>query len=215
MSESMPPIFPLRVETGSLPQLREFVSGGYLYTLTDGGCAPELAAQLQHLPLDRGAPLLCDGDTQFDPCAIPRLAVVDEAMLQFIVQSLWRDPWGVFVFSKASLDALRLHFRHFLVVQLPDGEQWFFRFYDPRILPVYLSNCNESELRKFFGPVRGFGIPGVEIGTLTIVHGPQSLASGAPDQSTTDHQATSWQIRAEQARALDPSFSEDPGRRGK
>ena len=174
-------MLPLLVQTGSLPQLREFVSGGYLYALTDGGCAPEFAAQLQHLPTDRAVPLLCDGDAQFDPTAIVRLALVDGSMLQLIVQSLWRDRWGVSVFSKTSLDALRLHFRRFLVVQLPDGEQWFFRVYDPRILPIYLPNCNEWELRKFFGPVRAFGIPVLENGTLTFVQGPQSPATGAAD----------------------------------
>ncbi len=203
MAESIPPMLPLQVQTGTLPQLQEFASGGYLYALTDGDCAPEFAAQLQHLPSDRAVPLLLESSAGFEPSAIPRLALVDQTMIDFIVQSLWRDPWGVFVFSKASLDELRLHFRRFLVVALPDGEEWFFRFYDPRILPLYLPNCNEWELRKFFGPVRAFGIPVLGSDTLAIVQGPQGPATAG--QGTTDPQVSlTWQIRAEQVRALAP-----------
>jgi hypothetical protein len=36
------------------------------------------------------------------------------------------------------------------------GKPLYFRYYDPRVLRVYLPTCNESELEKVFGDVSHF-----------------------------------------------------------
>ena len=51
---------------------------------------------------------------------------------------------------------LRKHFRQFLLAALPDGKQVYFRFYDPRVLRVYLPTCTPEEIYRFFGPVWRF-----------------------------------------------------------
>jgi hypothetical protein len=43
-----------------------------------------------------------------------------------------------------------------LLVSDENGKTFYFRFYDPRVLRVYLPTCNAEELDMFFGPVRNF-----------------------------------------------------------
>jgi len=51
---------------------------------------------------------------------------------------------------------MRRHLRRFLIVRAPDGKRLYFRYYDPRVLSVYLPTCNAAELQYIFGPVRQF-----------------------------------------------------------
>ena len=42
------------------------------------------------------------------------------------------------------------------MVQDEGGQEYFFRYYDPRVLRKYLPTCTPEEVRSFFGPVRSF-----------------------------------------------------------
>ena len=46
------------------------------------------------------------------------------------------------------------HFRKFLIVQAEDGMELYFRFYDPRVLRIFLPTCTRNQLIEFFGPVQ-------------------------------------------------------------
>jgi len=93
---------------------------------------------------------------------IPMLVHVDEHILEIITSTVGKEPWGVFAIAKATSTELWRHFRRYLVLKLPDGDKCQFRFYDPRLLPIYLYGCEDWELKKFFGPVRGFAIQNQE-----------------------------------------------------
>lgn len=60
---------------------------------------------------------------------------------------------GLLVLTAADIDALERHLRHFLRVKKEDGAKLLFRFYDPRVLRVYLRACTPDELATFFGPI--------------------------------------------------------------
>lgn len=68
----------------------------------------------------------------------------------------WGHSWGVYLYAEASMAELHRHFRKFLLVQTEDGEELYFRFYDPRVLRIFLPTCDEAQLREFFGPVNYF-----------------------------------------------------------
>lgn len=68
----------------------------------------------------------------------------------------WGNAWGIFVRSPAILQDLRRHFRGLLRVRDEAGKVFFFRFYDPRVLRIYLPTCNREELRAVFGPVERY-----------------------------------------------------------
>jgi hypothetical protein len=73
-----------------------------------------------------------------------------------LIEQAWANSWGVFLRSNTRMDKLRRHLRSFLVVRDPKGESLVFRYYDPRVLRVYLPTCTREELRTVFGPVECF-----------------------------------------------------------
>ena len=75
--------------------------------------------------------------------------------------SAWRDAgrgqsWGIMLRSGLTLDAVRLHLKHFLVVTLPDGMVAQFRFYDPRVFVPFLLSCTPDELAPWFQGISAF-----------------------------------------------------------
>lgn len=68
----------------------------------------------------------------------------------------WGDSWGVLVYTLETMKYLHKHFRKFLMVKTEDGEELYFRFYDPRVLRIFLTTCDRQQLKEFFGPVDYF-----------------------------------------------------------
>ena len=68
----------------------------------------------------------------------------------------WGRSWGIFVSADATMEQLRLHFRRFLRVRDEGGRRLLFRWYDPRVLRLYLPTCTAAELETVFGPVDRF-----------------------------------------------------------
>lgn len=73
-----------------------------------------------------------------------------------LIELSWGNSWGVFLRSDTSLIKLRRHLREFLMVRDPQGRRMTFRYYDPRVLRVYLPTCTGGELRTVFGPIECF-----------------------------------------------------------
>lgn len=196
---------PLQIQASSAAGLRKFASGGYLYGLLDAYDNPTVPRKVQELGRELAVSLFV-GEAEKKYWALaPYLIVVQEATLDWMVQTMWNAPCGVFVLSRSGLESLRTHFRRFLIVQLPDGERWYFRYYDPRILKIYLSNCRADELDVFFGPVRAFGIPEPESDQVALLHtGHEVRAVGESSGSVPF-----LRIRHEQYQALDKAGSEE------
>ena len=72
------------------------------------------------------------------------------------IRKAWGNSWGVFFRSETSLKNLRRHLREFLVVRDTSGNRLVFRYYDPRVLRVYLPTCVREELRTVYGPIECF-----------------------------------------------------------
>jgi hypothetical protein len=77
-------------------------------------------------------------------------------LLDALVRQAWGHSWGVYLTCDRPFKEVRKHFRHFLFVRTPDDRDLYFRFYDPRVLRVFLPTCTPNELREFFGPVDRF-----------------------------------------------------------
>lgn len=88
------------------------------------------------------------------------------ALTKAVIEQGWGESWGIFLRSPAILPALARHFRELLPVKDERGKELFFRFYDPRVLRLYLPTCTPTELRTFFGPVDAFALEGEEEDTL-------------------------------------------------
>lgn len=84
----------------------------------------------------------------------------------WLVAKGWGDSWGIFLAAPASMRDVRRHLRKFLMVYDADGKPLYFRYYDPRVLRVYLPTCNAEELGTFFGPVQSYMLEDTDSKTL-------------------------------------------------
>lgn len=74
----------------------------------------------------------------------------------WFLENGWGNSWGILVKSDFSFEELRSHFRRFLLVKTDDGAELYFRFYDPRVLRIFLPTCDKEQLQEFFGPIESF-----------------------------------------------------------
>lgn len=98
----------------------------------------------------------------------------ESSFTKWILENGWGKHWGIFAVSKKKIKAMRKHFRSFIRVKDPDGKRLFFRYYDPRVLKVYLPTCNKDELETLYGPVICYIQEGDE---------PETLLKFRPDDS--------------------------------
>src|ERR1700751_4536119 len=128
-----------------------------IWMIIDGACSIEifrmlLACHLEYACLYSG-PLSPELEM-----AAPYLVQLDHGYRDThkLIERAWGKSWGVFLRSDTSLKKLRRHLREFLVVRDERGNRLVFRYYDPRVLRVYLPTCTISELRTVFGPIECF-----------------------------------------------------------
>jgi hypothetical protein len=75
-------------------------------------------------------------------------------LLATLVDEGWGNHWGIYLTCELSFLETRRHLRKFLMVQ---AEGWdarlYFRYYDPRVLGVFLGTCPPQQKTEFFGPI--------------------------------------------------------------
>jgi hypothetical protein len=84
----------------------------------------------------------------------------DHRFTEQLLESGWGKSWGVFAAGPADFETMRRHFRRFLRVENEAGKTLLFRWYDPRVLRVYLPTCTERELEVLFGPLSAYFVEG-------------------------------------------------------
>ena len=125
--------------------------------IIDAACDPDIFAMLSTTFLEHSC-LFSGKLPQPLKAAAPyllRLEPGDRRAERFIERA-WGSSWGIFLRCDTSLDRLRHHLRGFLTVATSRGERLMFRYYDPRVLRVYLPTCTPEELRTVFGPIERF-----------------------------------------------------------
>ncbi len=80
----------------------------------------------------------------------------DRPWARNVLDTGWGSAWSIYVEAATDLEGVRSQLRRLLMAQLPDGRKVMFRFYDPRVLSVYLPTCLPAELAAFFGPLLAF-----------------------------------------------------------
>jgi hypothetical protein len=127
---------------------------GRLYALLDGARAKNVHPIIRASRL----PSRCLYDGQVAPrllAAAPHLVQLEREHVfdMDVIAHGWGESWGLFLKSPLDLDGTRKHLRRFLKAKTEDGKVLLFRYYDPRVLRVYLPTCTAEELRTFFGPI--------------------------------------------------------------
>jgi hypothetical protein len=125
-----------------------------IFAVLDGASVPDLRMSLHQYQAEYVC--LYRGELAPDMAEVAPYLVRLESKAEFtnwIIRRGWGNHWGIFLESPASLQELRRHYRRFLIVYNEQGTPLYFRYYDPRVLRVYLLTCNELELQLLFGPV--------------------------------------------------------------
>jgi hypothetical protein len=74
--------------------------------------------------------------------------------LETLVREGWGHSWGVYLTSRSPFAEVRKHLRRFLTVKAGDSSKdLLFRYYDPRVLRIYLPTCTTAESKEFLGPI--------------------------------------------------------------
>ena len=79
----------------------------------------------------------------------------EDAYTDYLAANLG-NSLGVFLQCDAAIQSVRHHLRKLLTVRDPRGAKLLFRFYDPRVLRVFLPTCDSSELGQMYGPVKTY-----------------------------------------------------------
>ena len=114
--------------------------------------------------------------------AAPHLVQVtpDDRFMWKLIDLGWGNGWNIFFRSESSLAGLRNHFRRIAIVRDEYLRRLVFRYYDPRVLRVYLPTCVSKELAAVFGPVKRFYMEGETGDQMRIF----SLAKGELETET-------------------------------
>lgn len=79
-----------------------------------------------------------------------KIKSIDDFMMWCLQEGLHRH-WMIFFTSpEVHVSELKLHFKRFSLAYSPDGRRYFFRYYDPRVLPVFLASSDLRERTDFF-----------------------------------------------------------------
>jgi hypothetical protein len=125
-----------------------------VYAVLDGAMIPGLLPKLYEYQPEYEC--LYRGELAPDIAEVaPYLVRIESGnhFTNWILEHGWGKNWGIFATSAADLRQMRRHFRTFLIVHDEKGAPLYFRYYDPRVLRVFLPTCDAEELWKMFGSV--------------------------------------------------------------
>ena len=132
--------------------------GEALYAVLDGASVPSL---LDRLDRERSLETAClfRGALEPDMAEVAPYVVrldPESEFAEWIIGTGWGQHWGAFVTTRESFYTLRDHLRALTLVYRRDGTPLYFRYYDPRVLNIFLPSCSGAQLKKMFGPVDAF-----------------------------------------------------------
>jgi len=137
------------------------------YCALDGAAIPDLLDQLSALQPEYVC--LRSGKLKPDIAEVAPYLVRLEPGHQFtnwVLEQGRGKHWGIFALAAVNLIEMRHHCRTLTMVYDPDGQPLIFRFYDPRVLRIFLPTCNADELKTIFGPVSAYLLEDEDPGVL-------------------------------------------------
>lgn len=157
--------------------LREWAAAGVLYAFLDPFFELPFSVEEARLEMKDTDPTFYDmiawDQVTYEP---PSLVKVNEETLEWIINSLSTERWGLFIASKLDIESLARHFQKFVIARGPDANPYFLRFHDASVLDVLLKTWTPKEKSVFFGPAVGFGLPDLDTMDSRIEWNPYSIA---------------------------------------
>jgi hypothetical protein len=151
-----------------------------LYALVDAGRSDEVLTLLYRYDVQMRSLYQGESEARLGPSGpfLVDLGDADEP-LGALLRAGWGRAWAVFLTSEADFAGVRKHCRTLLMVRREkDGSELYFRFYDPRVLRVFLPTCTPEQIRLMFGPLSAYLMEAEEAETAVRFTAPEDrLAS--------------------------------------
>jgi hypothetical protein len=140
---------------------------GSFYAILDAAREPIIYSRLAESDNRKVCLLIGDQARELATVA-PYLVELDknDPFTQWILKKGWGKSWGIFVESETTFIKLRNSLRTFLRVADEDGKTFFFRYYDPRVLRVFLPTCDAKQFEVLFEAVVRYYSEGEDGDTL-------------------------------------------------
>jgi len=140
-----------------------------LYAVVDAARDPYLALTPRHQLKMRTYTLFEGEMAPFLDLVAPHLVLIDldSEYLNLWVERLGNSA-GILLLTEEVPRSLRTHLRNIFTLTDEEDNEFFFRYYDPRVLRVYLPTCKGEEAKEFFGPIRRILIEAEGVGRLLV-----------------------------------------------
>lgn len=168
-----PPTAPAPARHAALEALAAEAGRGTLYALVDAARSERLLVLLRESvdvydSLYQG--LKAETMADYAPYLVKLRA--GSRLLPRLVEEGWGNAWGVFLATPLPLREVRAHFRRLLFVHNEELEATvYFRFYDPRVLRVFLRVATVRQEDELFGPVERFLCEDEEMAVASFARG--------------------------------------------
>ena len=142
-----------------IEQVKEtlFSGASFIYAVIDGAACPDLRFKLYDW--EPNSACLWSGALEPDLEEVaPYLVLLDResTFTHWLVSHGWNNNWNIFVNSTLDFKAFKKQIRKFLRVKSPERKNMVFRFYDPRVLDVFLENIETTQKEMFFQGINNF-----------------------------------------------------------
>ncbi|NJK89403.1 MAG: DUF4123 domain-containing protein [Myxococcales bacterium] len=131
----------------------------HVYAVMDATDDDAVRKRTKALGLGRAVALYEGTDDEPNASSGPHAWRLDEGLWSWLESTYRGKPWGIVALSGAPYDTVIEHLQGLCVVLSPEGKELYFRYYDPRILSVFLPTCTMPELGQLFGPVEAYLVP--------------------------------------------------------
>lgn len=167
---------------GGRARLEAWAKAGELYALIDSFF--EIPLPLEKIKLETRDTdpvfyeLIAWEKVTYEP---PFLAKLTPDVLDWFLNSLSTERWGLFIASKSGLQSLATHFQKFVIARGPDANPYFLRFHDAAVLDILLRTWDPKEKSVFFGPAHAFALPDLDSVDVAIETNPAVQFGKVPE----------------------------------
>lgn len=140
-----------------------------VYVVLDGASVADLRMKLYEMPMPNFC--LYRGELEPDMAEVAPYLIhlaPDVPFTNWLLKEGWGRHWGIFAHCVQNITEMRKHFRRFLTVHDETGNPLLFRYYDPRVLQLFLPTCDQNQLGTMFGNVTKYFAESTENQNLLV-----------------------------------------------
>lgn len=126
------------------------------YAVIDGAQSVSLAYQAKSMGYSVYTLFTGESAQDFDLASVGPCVIYLQKPLPFLenwVNSIGENS-GILLQTDAEMDVIYAHLRNIFIAQDEKGQDYFFRYYDPRVFNSFLPTCTDIESGEFFGVVK-------------------------------------------------------------